>query len=59
MKVYCCVCGRQISNKPWSKELQAPMPATAMGADSYACADCSADLDENGLFPEERGFNES
>lgn len=54
MKVYCCVCTRQISDNVWSKDLQAPTPVTYMGTDQYCCADCSRNLDEFGLFPEER-----
>jgi hypothetical protein len=50
---YCCCCGRQISKTNISNDRQAPSPCKFMGTDSYACADCSKDLDENGLFPEE------
>jgi hypothetical protein len=54
MKYYCCCCGRQIAKEPWSKEVQAPTPITIMSNKDVACADCAKDLDENGLFPEER-----
>lgn len=50
--IYCCVCGRQITGRSGKRE--APLPATFMGVGTYSCADCSKDLDENGLFPEER-----
>ena len=56
MRIDCCVCGRQICKDPWSKELQAPLPATHMGIGTYACGDCFKDLDEYGLFPEEKQF---
>jgi len=52
MKVYCCVCGRQITGR--SNTIEAPKPATDMGFGTYACSECAKDLDGNGLFPEER-----
>lgn len=55
MKVYCCCCARQIVSfvtKP--DEYVTTLPATFMGIDKWACSECSKDLDENGLFPEER-----
>ena len=33
------------------------LPATNMGFGQWCCKICSEDLDENGLFPEERGEN--
>jgi hypothetical protein len=56
MIIYCCCCGRQISKNPWSVELQAPFPITYMSNKDVACSDCSRDLDENGMFPEERAI---
>lgn len=55
MKVYCSCCARQICKCVWNTEIQAPFPARHLGCGKYACADCSKDLDGNGLFPEERG----
>jgi hypothetical protein len=54
MKKYCCVCARQIVKRQTDTSNQAPTPVTMMGPNQYCCADCSKDLDENGLFPEER-----
>ena len=61
-KIYCCCCGRQLvsyetaSNDKHivcSKGAKAGFPGTAF------CRDCGADLDENGLFPEERAEEDS
>lgn len=56
MKVYCSCCARQICRTIFDTEIQAPLPARHLGCGKYACSDCSKDLDENGLFPEERGL---
>lgn len=54
-KAYCSCCGRQFCESPWSKELTVPYDgAVSMGPRKYACKYCAEDLDENGLFPEER-----
>lgn len=58
MKVYCSCCARQICRTIFDTKIQAPLPARYLGCGKYACADCSRDLDENGLFPEERGYYE-
>lgn len=56
MKTYCCACGRQISppDTIWSTDVQASGPATLMGFKKYACKECAEELDENGLYPEEK-----
>ena len=55
MIVYCDCCARQIVESPWSTELTAPLVgAKSLGFGKRACGECSKDLDENGLFPEER-----
>ena len=53
-KNYCCVCARQITSNNVSDNYEAPGPVTLMGFGEYCCSECSKDLDENGLFPEER-----
>lgn len=53
--IYCCVCGRQIVSKQNHDPLYtASKPDIFMGVKTYACIECSKDLDENGMFPEER-----
>lgn len=54
----CIICGRQLTNKkPWSNQ-QTKGPFTSM-IGGNCCANCSIDLDENGLFPEERTLPKS
>lgn len=60
MKIVCACCGRQIVSNRFLRT-SSPMaryitygPAKVLCAGKYACAECSADLDKNGLFPEER-----
>lgn len=54
-KEYCCSCGRQITSNGISDKYECPGPVRYMGPTlGYICGDCSNDLDENGLFPEER-----
>ena len=59
-KIYCCCCGRQIvshcNGRGTGSELVAPNPAIAGFQDQAFCADCAEDLDENGLFHEERAM---
>lgn len=56
-KQYCCACARQITSNGISDERECPTPVKFMGPTlGYICADCSKDLDENGLFPEEREY---
>lgn len=53
-KLYCCCCARQFVHQVWdSKIMVSYQQSTFMGQNKYACIDCSEDLDENGLFPEE------
>jgi hypothetical protein len=52
---YCCVCGRQIvSYKSNDQYTVGGFPATHMCGNDLCCHICAEDLDENGLFPEER-----
>ena len=54
MKIICNCCTRQIiQNSKESDEYVCPGPATSMGFGEYCCGECSKDLDEHGLFPEE------
>ncbi len=55
MKIYCSVCARQLVSNNESTDITiGGKPPTIMGINMYACHECSVDLDENGLFPEER-----
>jgi hypothetical protein len=57
MKIYCCICGRQVVSYPCQQndKLITNGPVTYMGPTlGVACRFCSVDLDENGLFPEEQ-----
>lgn len=54
MKIGCCCCGRQIIKDGGSDHYVAPGPATLMGLGKFCCSECSDDLGEDGLFPEER-----
>ena len=54
MKVICSCCSRQIVDynvKP--DNYVTNRPATRLVGNTYCCAECSEDLDENGMFPEE------
>lgn len=58
----CCCCGKQIvdyqvgRNDEYRTIKAGIVPiGPSLG---YACGYCAEDLDENGLFPEERGFYE-
>ena len=53
--MFCAVCGRQIFKGSVSTKETAPFRGSVFnGPTSLICGDCSKDLDENGLFPEER-----
>lgn len=55
MRIECCCCGRQIVNYDCGKsDYITSGPPTVMGIRLYACVECSSELDEYGLFPEER-----
>ena len=57
MKIYCDCCARQIVKNQWSLKLTAPLIGTkSLGPGKHACGDCSKDLDQHGLFPEELQF---
>lgn len=56
-KIHCCICGRQIVSyrtDPKDKLIVDNRTLTKMVGLDVACYQCSRDLDENGLFPEER-----
>lgn len=56
MRAYCSCCARQIVSYPASNNyIVGGKPATHDVLDKYICHECAEDLDENGLFPEERG----
>ena len=53
--IKCCCCARQlVSYEESTDRTVSGKNATLMGPGMYACYECSQDLDENGLFPEER-----
>jgi hypothetical protein len=59
MKIMCSCCARQIvpyCNK--GEDHITKGPVTYLWSDKYCCSECSEDLDENGLFPEERSLYE-
>jgi hypothetical protein len=54
---YCCCCGRQMVQLPFDKKITTSSKcAVSMGFGQWCCPECAVDLDENGLFPEERSF---
>jgi transcription elongation factor Elf1 len=56
MKFHCCVCGRQIVSYDCDSEHAIDVKGSKAGVKAYEvfCRKCGVDLDENGLFPEER-----
>lgn len=58
MIIKCCCCCRQISptmrDSHRDKYLAPGIGAVYMGPDKVCCGECAKDLDEFGLFPEER-----
>ena len=58
MKIVCCCCGKQAINQRVSRDdkyvtiLEGAKPGFSAG-ECY-CGYCAEELDENGLFPEER-----
>lgn len=63
-RLYCCVCGRQaISGPPpprgdsYTTTLVNARAGVKQG--EVFCGYCAEDMDENGLFPEERAIVES
>lgn len=54
-KHYCCCCARQITHTKNNNDYECCGPVKFMGPTlGFICFECSKDLDENGLFPEER-----
>jgi hypothetical protein len=53
MRIDCC-CDRQIVQNQNPDKYITIGPVIKMGPNKWCCAECSKDLDENGLFPEER-----
>lgn len=58
MKVYCVCCGKQAINSqvPESDQYMTTLigAKAAFGPGECYCGHCAKDLDEDGLFPEER-----
>lgn len=55
MKIVCECCGRQILPGPGVPDKYVTYgPARRLVADQYLCGQCARELDEDGLFPEER-----
>jgi uncharacterized protein YlaI len=53
----CVCCGRQLVSYEVSDERRVcGKNAKHMGLGTYCCFECGKDLDENGLFPEERAL---
>lgn len=51
--VKCVVCGRQVVNFNANDEYIVGIAGAKAAIGGVFCVDCGADLDENGLFPEE------
>lgn len=59
MKIHCCVCGKQAvrgqNPRPDDEKITKLEEArAAFSPDECFCGYCAKDMDENGLFPEER-----
>jgi hypothetical protein len=55
-KFYCGCCARQLVDYPTLDCTVTKSGAVSLGFGNYCCKDCRKDLDENGLFPEERHY---
>ena len=55
MKIYCSCCARQIVSYAASNSLivGGKPPVHDVGS-KFICHECASELDENGMFPEER-----
>lgn len=59
MKVYCSCCAKQITNAHVlreNKEMTIAQGAKASFGNQKICGYCADELDENGLYPEERAI---
>lgn len=55
MKIHCTDCGRQIVSYPVSNNYSVGGGYTTLSCGhTFICQECSVDLDENGLYPEEQ-----
>ena len=60
MRVRCCICGRQVIPVKiygWVSDkykIDADGAKAGFKSNEVFCRECGKDLDENGLFPEER-----
>ena len=54
--ICCCICGKQIIRDlvGHGDKFVTCGPVIHMGCNTFACIYCSAELDENGLFLDER-----
>jgi hypothetical protein len=59
-KIYCACCAKQFVTFKVSDrdDKLCNTPAKSLGFGQWACSECSKDLDENGLFPNERALYE-
>jgi hypothetical protein len=58
-RIYCATCAKQVVNRqvPESdRTCTTAIGAKANFGNTVFCGHCAKDLDEYGLFPEERGF---
>ena len=54
-RIYCACCGRQVvSYKVSDDRIVGPRSRAVAMVSGACCHQCAGDLDENGLFPEER-----
>lgn len=59
--IYCCVCSKQCLDREvskWDKYCTTLIGAKANFGNTVFCGYCAKDLDEYGLFPEERTDND-
>jgi hypothetical protein len=59
MKVYCSSCARQAvsgATDPFDEHITTRIGAVADVGGTCICGHCAKDLDENGMFPEERAM---
>ncbi len=57
MRITCECCGRQIVHRTTyqgSDQYVVYGPATILWPGQYACSECAGELDQDGLYPEER-----
>lgn len=60
MRIVCSYCGKQAVSyyaPPWDKYITILEGARADFGNNCICGHCAKDMDSNGLFPDEEGYN--